>query len=334
MTCSRGRRETEGDGRSESSHRTGPGRRYPPRSTPASPVTRVLLLVLAFAASASASTDPPTPRWGEHGHRLIGRAATDALPDAMPSFFRDAAEQLSYLNPEPDRWRSRTEGDLDRALGNAGAAEHYIDLELVPDSALHATDRLAFADSLVAHGERSGKVGLLPYVILELTQRIRIGFRLWRAAETDQERAWIEARILNDAGILGHYVADGANPHHTTIHYNGWAGDDGRFATLERGFHYRFESAYVEAHIALPEVEAALTTPTQALGPLRPAIWDYVAATHALVVPLYELDEAESFGPETAGEAHRAFAVDRLAAGAAMLRDLWWTAWVTSDDEG
>ena len=139
--------------------------------------------------------------------------------------------------------------------------------------------------------------------------------------------------LLEDDEASYCYVADGANPHHTTIHFNGWAGDDGRFATLERGIHYRFESAYVESHIALPEVEAALTAPTRDLGPLRPAIWDYVATTHELVVPLYELDEAESFGPETTGEAHRAFAVDRLAAGAAMLRDLWWTAWVTSDDE-
>ncbi|WP_412061841.1 nuclease [Rubrivirga sp. IMCC45206] len=294
-------------------------------------MTRVLLALAALTLTASAPASGPPAQWGEHGHRLIGRAAADALPDSMPAFFRQAAAQLSYLNPEPDRWRSRTEGDLDRALGNAGAAEHYIDLELVPEGALDAIDRLAFADSLVVRGgERSAKVGLLPYQILELTQRIRIGFRLWRAAETDDDRAWIEARIVNDAGILGHYVADGANPHHTTIHYNGWAGDDGRYATLERGFHSRFESAFVETHIALGDVEAALTAPARELGPLRPAVWDYIADTHSLVERLYDLDEAESFGPETTGAAHRAFAVDRLTAGAAMLRDLWWTAWVSS----
>ncbi|WP_412068866.1 nuclease [Rubrivirga sp. IMCC43871] len=294
-------------------------------------MTRALLALAVLALTAFAPAGGPPSQWGEHGHRLIGRAAADALPDAMPAFFRDAAAQLSYLNPEPDRWRSRTEGDLDRALGNAGAAEHYIDLELVPDGALDAVDRLAFADSLVVRGgERSAKVGLLPYQILELTQRIRIGFRLWRAAESDEDRAWIEARIVNDAGILGHYVADGSNPHHTTIHYNGWAGDDGRYATLERGFHGRFESAFVETHISLSDVETALTASARDLGPLRPAVWGYVADTHALVERLYDLDEAESFGPETTGADHRAFAVDRLATGAAMLRDLWWTAWVSS----
>ncbi|WP_095509388.1 nuclease [Rubrivirga marina] len=292
-----------------------------------------LCALAAVALSASTPVPPPSApavRWGEHGHRLVGRAAADALPDSMPAFFRDAAAQLSYLNPEPDRWRDRTERDLDRAMDAAHAPEHYIDLELVPAGVLDAPDRLAFADSLAAHGGDAKTAGVLPYQILELTQRIRVGFRNWRAAESDEERAYIEERIVNDAGILGHYVADGSNPHHTTIHYNGWAGDDGRFATLERGFHGRFESAYVEANVSLGDVEAALTAPARDLGPLRPAVWSYVADTHALVERLYELDEVETFGPDTQGADHKAFAVDRLAAGAAMLRDLWWTAWVTS----
>lgn len=293
---------------------------------------RLALCALVVALTASAPTPPHAARWGEDGHRMVGRAAADALPDAMPAFFRDAAAQLSYLNPEPDRWRDRAERDLDRALDAAHAPEHYIDLELVPAGVLDAPDRLAFADSLAAHGGEAKTAGVLPYQILELTQRLRVGFRNWRAAETDEERAYIEARIVNDAGILGHYVADGSNPHHTTIHYNGWAGDDGRFATLERGFHGRFESAFVAANVRLGDVEAAFTAPARDLGPLRPAVWSYVADTHALVERLYELDEAETFGPDTQGAAHKAFAVDRLAAGAAMLRDLWWTAWVTSAD--
>ncbi len=293
--------------------------------------TRLLVFVpLLLMAAAPGPADMAAVRWGEQGHRLVGRAAADALPEAMPAFFRDAAAQLSYLNPEPDRWRDRSERTFDPALDAARAPEHYVDLELVPPGALEAPDRFAYADSLVLHGGEAKVAGVLPYQILELTQRLRIGFRLWRAAETEEERAWIEERIVNDAGILGHYVADASNPHHTTIHYNGWAGEDGRFASLERGFHGRFESAYVETHVTLPEVEAALTAPVQAVGPLRPAVWSYINETHGLVERLYELDEAEAFGAETEGTDHEAFAIDRLAAGAAMLRDLWWTAWVTS----
>ena len=59
-------------------------------------------------------------------------------------------------------------------------------------------------------------MGLLPFKMLEMTQQLRVDFRNWRAAP-DSIKPWIEARIIDDAGILGHYVADGSNPLHTTI---------------------------------------------------------------------------------------------------------------------
>jgi hypothetical protein len=48
---------------------------------------------------------------------------------------------------------------------------------------------------------------------------------------------------------------------------------------------------------------------------------------------LYTLDKAEPFGPDTKGAEHKQFTTERLAAGATMLRDLWWTAYVTSAAE-
>ena len=269
-------------------------------------------------------------RWGEVGHRLIGQAAADALPDSMPPFFRAAAAQLAYLNPDPDRWRARDERALDPALEAAGAPEHYVDVELLPAGALLARDRLAYADSLRAAGLATSRVGLLPYRTLELAQRLRVGFRQWRAATDPAERAWIEARIINDAGVLGHYVADGSNPHHTTVHYDGWVGENPRGFTTERGFHGRFEGQYVASHIELADVERAAAAPARDLGDLRVAIWSYIDHTHTFVETLYALDRDEPFGRDTTGPAHEAFAVERLAAGAEMLRDLWWTAWVSS----
>jgi len=37
--------------------------------------------------------------------------------------------------------------------------------------------------------------------------------------------AFIEHKIVFYAGWLGHYVGDGSQPLHTTIHYNGWVDD-------------------------------------------------------------------------------------------------------------
>ena len=175
------------------------------------------------------------------------------------------------------------------------------------------------------------KAGYITYRILELTDRLHVGFRLWRAAPNAQTRAWIEQRIVNDAGILGHYVADGSNPHHTTIHHNGWVGENPKGYTTDRRFHGRFEANYVQAHLKLGDFAGLVGRSPRRLGELRPAVQGYLQRSHAQLERLYELDRAEAFGPDTKGTDHKRFTAERLAAGAEMLRDLWWTAWVTSE---
>ena len=264
-------------------------------------------------------------RWGAVGHALIGSAAAAAVPAEMPAFFRVAADQLAYLDPEPDRWRSR----VDTAMNAAFAYDHYIDLERVPANALAAHTRFDSLDSLRLTGVNAAGAGLLPFTIEELTERLRQEFRLWRAAPDPRTRAWIEARIVNDAGILGHYVADGSNPHHTTIHYDGWVGDNPHGYTTAHGFHARFESTYVETHFKSGDI--VVTAPPRVVTALYPGILDYLRESNSKVVTLYELDKRAPFDSTTTDADDRRFAAERLTAGATMLRDLWWTAWITSE---
>ncbi|HEV8233230.1 MAG TPA: hypothetical protein VGP84_01485, partial [Gemmatimonadaceae bacterium] len=165
--------------------------------------------------------------WGDAGHRITGEAAALKMPPSTPAFFRNAARQLAYLNPEPDRWRDRGERTLDPALEGATAPDHFIDMEMATPAvlvaALKAPDRYAYLDTLAAAGVKGVAMGLLPFRMLELSQQLRQDFREWRAAP-DSTKPFIEARIIDDAGILGHYVADGSNPAHATIQYNGWTG--------------------------------------------------------------------------------------------------------------
>ncbi len=288
----------------------------------------VLLLLVVFPTSLAA--------WGAYGHRLAGAAAVAALPAEMPAFFRAASRQLTYLNPEPDRWRGGAERDLDPALTGATAPDHYVDLELIPagrrTAVFAAPTRFAFADSLHAIDVDPSAVGLLPYRVLELTQRLREGFRLWRAAPDTETRGWIEQRIINDAGILGHYVTDGSNPAHTTVHHNGWVGDNPNGYATDKRFHARFESVFVQARVTEPDMGAAMRAapPPRAFPDVRAAVQAYVDQSHRGVDRLYALDKAAPFDSANSRPQHKAFAVERLAAGATMLRDLWWTAWVTS----
>lgn len=276
--------------------------------------------------------------WGDAGHRLIGLAAAQKLPADMPAFFRAAADQLSYLNPEPDRWKDRAERAIDPALEGGTSSDHYVDMDLVSPTvlkaALAAPNRFAFSDTLRAAGSAANTVGLLPFAMLEQAQRLRGDFRLWRIAPDATVRGWIEARIIDDAGLLGHFVADGSNPHHTTKHHNGWVGDNPKGYTTDNRFHSRFESAYVQAHMKLPDVLAAMTNAPRTLPTFRESIIAYLNTSYSQLDRLYELDKISPFQPESTTPEQKAFAAARLAAGAEMLRDVWYTAWVTSATSG
>lgn len=293
------------------------------------------MVVLSAVTLCAALVVPPNLfAWGAKGHRMVGSAAAAALPSDVPGFFRAAGDQLSYLNPEPDRWKAREERNFDTALDGAFNADHFLDTEMAPPAllaaAMKAPHRYAYADTLRRGGVEATDLGFLPFAILELTQRLRQEFRMWRSAKDSSTRRYIEARIINDAGILGHYVADASNPAHTTIHYNGWSGPNPNGYATDRSFHSRFETAYVQAHIELRDITPRVAPSATVHQDVRAAIMTYIAQGNAQVERLYQLDKQEAWGPATASAEHKAFTAERLAASATMLRDLWYTAWMTS----
>lgn len=291
-----------------------------------------LLAGLLLSVVPGPAAGPAPVRWGADGHVMAGRAAAETLPADVPAFFRDAATRLAYLNPEPDRWRERSLREMDQAF----SYDHYVDLENLPDGALDSGDRWVYLRALYNAGmerpERDG--GFLPFHIVELYQRVVTEWRLWRRETDPQRRRWIEERIVNDAGTLGHYVTDAANPHHTTIHFNGWNADapnPGGYTT-DRDFHARFESDFVRAHVDYDDVRSRVAAPPRSVaGAARAAVMEHVLESNGQVETLYRLEKEVGFAPGAAADPRaQAFAADRLAAGARMLRDLWWSAWLES----
>ena len=263
--------------------------------------------------------------WGEVGHVLSGKAAAMAMPPEMPEFFRREADHLGYLTAEPDRWRDR--GSV--AVTDAFNPDHAINLELVPPGGLEAKDRFAYLAMLEKDGKTSA-VGMAPFRTLEMYQRLRIEFRLWRKATDPTARGWIEQRIINDAGILGHYATDGSEPLHTTIHHHGWVGENPNGYATDPQIHSRFESQYVETHIVLSDITSKISGPPDLISNEQDEIIAYFRATHEQVVPLYELEKKAPFNDATTAPENKTFVVQRLVFGVNMLRSLWWSAWITS----
>jgi hypothetical protein len=268
---------------------------------------------------------------------MINRLATEKLPADMPAFLRTptAIDEIEYLGPEPDRWRSPAEPEL----SSEQAPEHFIDLEMADMVGKLPRRRYEFIADLYAqalmHPElarelRPERVGLQPYVTTEVYQRLKAAMREYRgllAAGKDTKP--VEQAILFYAGWLGHYVGDGSQPLHTTVNYDGWAGKENPNGyTTKHGIHWQFEGPFVAANVKAAEVAPLMTAPQQ----LGDVFDDYVACLRhsaTLIERVYQLEKAGGF--EGAGTAEsKQFAAERLAAGASELRDLCYTAWLES----
>jgi hypothetical protein len=308
-------------------------------------MTRIGFLALAAALAAIPAS---ALAWGGTGHRMVGEVAVRALPAEIPAFVRtpQAAIDVGEYSREPDRGKGAGKAwDSDRNPG------HFIDLgddgrvlggpllsELPPT-------REAYDTALRAVGQDSWKAGYLPYAILDRYEQLAKDFAYWRvlaAAEANPawaaHRAWFaadrrrrETLILTDLGQLSHYVGDGSQPLHVTIHFNGWGPYPNPQGYSTDRLHAPFESDLVQATVKEPAV-AAQVAPFQSCGcGIEQRIETYLAATGALVVPFYEMVKAGGMAP---GDPRAtAFATRQIAAGATELRDYVVEAWRVSARE-
>jgi hypothetical protein len=287
--------------------------------------------VLLFAVSSAFG-------WGSKGHKMINRLAMESLPANMPAFFRRSRSigEVEYLGPEPDRWR------VERDLNSAQAPEHFIDLELADAAALAGLPERRFefvgdlykaqaAHSQMAEKFAPEKVGLLPWQANEWFERLAVDMREYRMrTEAHGSTKSVEQAILFDAGILGHYVADGSQPLHTSINYDGWAQQENPEGfSRARGIHGEFETTFVDANVRTGDVRPLVSDSVQVLAHPFQDFLAYLRASHGQVEEVYRLQKQGGF--DGAGSAQsRTFTEERLAAGAVMLRDMIYTAWVQS----
>ena len=263
------------------------------------------------------------------------------LPADLPGFLRTPAsiEAIGEFAREPDRSKGAGQPhdhDLDPG--------HYLDLDDQgkvnggPSLAALPADREAYGAALRAAGTDAYKSGYLPYNIEDGFEQVTKDFAYWRVetaafkTTTDPaERGWIardldrrEQLTLRDIGYWAHFVGDGSQPLHVSVHYNGWGDYPNPHGYTNDKLHGPFEGPFVQAHVTLTGIEAAMQ-PIAPCAPIAACTQTYLAATNAQVQPLYAMWGAGDFA--RSDQAAIAFTTVRVAAGASELRDMVAAAW-------
>jgi hypothetical protein len=294
--------------------------------------------------------------WSNRGHRLINQAAAESLPADMPAFMRTprAVGEISYLGPEPDRWRPETAPDLSKS----SSPDHVFRYEAALAASPLPRQRYEYLKRLESlrqqHPEQASQLtpqftGTLPWQVEEIYQRLVSTFIVYRIANGDvppergadmvpltkEDLPYIENAALFYAGWLGHYVGDGSMPLHASINVSGWIEKDNPHGYTTKGsIHHNYEvvtdQAIEEGQVTAKSVEsrmhAAQVVPDSFADTLT-----YLRNEGRFAGDVYEFEKKGALS--AAGTpALDTFTEARMAEGAAMLRDLIYSAWVQSKD--
>ena len=270
---------------------------------------KIIIIVLCVFAA-------PATGWWSSGHIVLSKAATLALPEEMPSFFRSGGDFIAHASVDADLHKNR-------AVVNTYSTEypeHFIDLEMLKGAALPAL-RYEFIELCQELDIDPTRVGLVPYAVAEWTGRLAVAFaehRKW----PENEVIW--AKCLLYAGFVSHYAQDLMQPLHTTIHYNGIKGEDG--TVVGKGIHEKVDSA-MERLGMIPE-DLAKGHELAVYDSLMAGIIQHLDASHARVSAIYEVGEKWN---DVTDEDMRSLSFERARASVQFNASLFLTAWRKSD---
>lgn len=298
----------------------------------------------------------PADAWSNRGHRLINQVAAETLPADLPAFMRSpqAVAEISYLGPEPDRWRPETAPDLSRS----SSPDHVFRYEAAVAASPLPRQRYEYLKRLDAlrqqHPDQASQLtaqvtGTLPWQVEEIYQRLVSDFVVYRIVAGDvpasrgadmvpltkADLPYIQNSALFYAGWLGHYVGDGSMPLHTTVNSAGWVEKSNpNNYTTKGSIHHDYEvvtdQAIEDGKVTAKAIESQMK-PAHIVPDSFADTLLYLRAEGRFAPQVYDFEKSGALtGAGTS--ALDTFTSARMAEGAAMLRDLIYSAWIQSKD--
>lgn len=263
--------------------------------------------------------------WGAEVHRNVVVVALERLPENLPAWLRssETSTRVAFHSNQPDRWR----GWRSDVLRHVNDPEHYINIErLVPYGLTLETLpplRREYVRALVIakHEHADAREpydpatdpararewpGFLPHALAEHYAKLQAALHqvqiLERIENATRAEQLAEARAIAvyHLGMLAHFVADAAQPLHTTHHFNGWVGANPAGYTWRENLHQYIDVGVVRRH----QIDGVkLRAAVRELRRIDAAdVWRELLAlihrAHAEVEPLYVLErDGELDGP-------------------------------------
>lgn len=300
--------------------------------------------------------------WDAEGHRLVNQIGLASLPTNFPAFVLtpEARERIGFLGGEADRWRNSP----DSPLRHVNAPDHFLDVEdleplglsldKLPPHRFDYVGQIAVARHL--HPDKFPPIdeakdpdhtrhlpGFLPWAITEQFAKLKSGFSYWKAYQeggTPEEIRNAEQNIIYVMGVMGHFVADAAQPLHTTRHYNGWVGENPKGYSTNRTFHSWIDGGYfrkleLPTEAVLARVKPARVIPKAAGQSNIPAAFPealrFLGEQFKTMELTYQMEKDGKFsGNGEKGKEGLAFLSEQMLKSGQFLGDLWLTAWQQS----
>ncbi|MGE5500231.1 MAG: hypothetical protein ACM3Q2_19320 [Syntrophothermus sp.] len=248
--------------------------------------------------------------WGDKGHKLTASKAFESLP-----------EELSFMS----RWKGyivehSTDPDHRKKEDKSEPKKHFIDIDYYQE--FQKGNVILNKDSLInKYGEKVFmEQGILPWATETTLEALTKAFR---QMDTSAIKLY--------ASDLAHYVADGFQPQHATVNY------DGKL-TGQKGIHYRYESVMIDSnltelsHDVKPEGAYFVSEPEK-------YIFSYIDGSDFYAETILSADR---FAFKASGEKYDAnyyklmwfrtkyMTVQQIDSAARALASLYYTAWVNA----